>query len=254
MPEAESGNAAPGDPRLLFKRGNESELSYRLKWTAWEWLFKIGGCRSIAFEVRLEGPFGRIADVVGIGPGNRVYLVEVKATRSDKSRDDNSHRDLERLENSEPVVEESISFTAGVLEAAATYARSEAGSGDEWRQNDGYRQALGEHARQVARRGRLRDRIATFSTKFHDPAYLRCAHYHYLMAPAGMIRATEIPPLWGLLDQNLQVRVEAPFKQVPEATRHVLRSIARSNSRDLMNAYGVRREKGGPVFPVWDDA
>jgi hypothetical protein len=205
--------------------------------------------------VRLEGPFGRIADVVGIGPENRVYLIEVKVSRSDKSRDDKTAKDLERLEDSEPIVEESVRLTAGILEAAAVYAKDSSDDSDRenWRQDEGYRQALDDHGKRVKQRSRLRERIATFSTKFHDPAYLRCAHHHYVMAPSGLIRTNEAPPMWGLLDEHLNTRVEAPYKQVRDATKHVLRAIAKANSRDLMRAYGVKREKDGPLFPGWDE-
>jgi hypothetical protein len=250
-----SPQPVPADPnQLAFKRRNETTLTYQLKWAAWEWLFKEVGCRAIAFEVRLEGPFGRIADVVGLGPENRVYLVEVKVSRSDKSRDDKTPKDLERLEDREPMVEESVRLSAGILEAAATYAKDSTDdpSDENWRQDAGYRQALGDHGDRVNQRRRLRERITTFSTKFHDPAYLRCAHHHYVMAPSGLIRTDEVPPMWGLLDENLNTRVEAPYKQVREATKHVLRAIAKANSRDLMHAYGVKREKEGPLFPGWD--
>ncbi len=245
--------------QMLLKRGNETTLTYRLKWSAWEWLHTQARCRSIAFEVRLEGPFGRIADVVGIGPGNRVYLIEVKSSRSDKARDDNTPDDYRRLADREPVVEESVRLTAGILEAAAGYARAPEegnaqarGNTSDWREDAGYRQALKDHAVTVRQKERLRARIATFSTKFHDAAYLRCAHFHYVMAPAGLIHTTEVPPMWGLLDDHLNTRVEAPYKQVPEATRHVLRAISRANSRDLMHAYGVQRSKEGLQFPDWD--
>jgi hypothetical protein len=61
-----------------FKNGNETELTYSLKWAAWKWLWEVAECRVVGFEVRLEEPFGRITDVVGLGPENRVFLIEVK--------------------------------------------------------------------------------------------------------------------------------------------------------------------------------
>ena len=78
-----------------IKRRNESDVTYALKWAAWRWLRDQAGCNAIAFEVRLEGPRGRIADVVGLGPQNRVYVVEVKASRSDAARDDNTKTKLQ---------------------------------------------------------------------------------------------------------------------------------------------------------------
>ena len=41
-----------------FKLGSESELAYRLKWEAWEWLYCEARCRCIGLEVRLQGPWG----------------------------------------------------------------------------------------------------------------------------------------------------------------------------------------------------
>lgn len=234
MPKKPSREAA--GRALIFKRGNESLLTYRLKWAAWEWLHSAERCRAIGFEVKLEGPFGRIADVVGVGPENRVFLVEVKSSRGDLSRDDHTERDRRRLEARVPRVEEAIRLTAGVLEAAAGHAR--VARADDFRTDPGYRQALSEHARVVRRSEALREQIATYSTKFHDASYLRVAHCHYIMAPSGLLAAADLPPMWGLLDETPRVHVEAPVKQVREATAHVLRAIARANTRDMMVARG----------------
>ena len=81
-------------------------------------------------------------------------------------------------------------------------------------------------------------RVSAMSVKFHDEAYLRTAHCHYLMAPPGLIRPSELPPYWGLLDESPAIVVEAPVKQIREATQHVLRAVARANTRDLATACG----------------
>ena len=73
-----------------FKRGNETQLTYDLKMAAWEWLYREAGCRVIGLEVRLEGPFGRIVDIAAVGPSNVFYIVEVKSTRSDFSKDNHT--------------------------------------------------------------------------------------------------------------------------------------------------------------------
>ena len=68
---------APPVPSLdpaRFKLGSESDLAYSLKWEAWEWLYSSARCRCIGFEVRLQGPWGTVVDVVGVGPGNAIYL------------------------------------------------------------------------------------------------------------------------------------------------------------------------------------
>ena len=221
---------APGRV-LLLKRGNETELTYRLKWAAWQWLHESAGCRAIAFEVKLEGPGGRISDVVGLGPENRVYIVEVKASRSDASRDDNTRRDAEKLGKRTPSIDEAVDLTASVLEAAAKLAKER--FGETWRNDPAYAQAEADHHSTLNKRDSHSRRIATFSTKFHDPAYLRAADCHYIMAPAGLVTPSGLPPYWGLLDERPGLIVEAPVKQVRKATAHILRAIARANTRDL---------------------
>ena len=66
----------PSDSRAFgnFRNRNETGLTYALKWAAWKWLWEVAECRVIGFEVRLEGPFGRVADLVGLGPENRAFL------------------------------------------------------------------------------------------------------------------------------------------------------------------------------------
>ena len=85
----------PG-PSPILKSAGETDLTYQLKWAAWHWLYSVAGCRAIGMEVRLEGPFGRVADLVGIGKNNIVYIVEVKSSRGDLKRDDRSETDIKR--------------------------------------------------------------------------------------------------------------------------------------------------------------
>ena len=231
-----------------LRRGNETELTHGLKWAAWRWLYEVAGCRVIGFEVRLEGPFGRIADVVGLGPGNRVFLLEVKSSRSDMQRDDHTPRDADKLAARGGPVAEAADLAAEILESAEMTAKDRLGDG--WRDSPAFQQARADHRRAVNRQRTHRGRLETFSTKFHDPAYLRTADYHYLMAPAGMLRPSEVPDQWGLLDADGNVVVDAPLKQVKRVTAHVLRAIARAGTRDLMTACGVEvdREIGGPVM------
>ncbi len=220
-----------------LRRGNETELTHALKWAAWRWLYEVASCRVIGFEVRLEGPFGRIADVVGLGPENRVFLVEVKSSRSDMQRDDHTPRDADKLAARGRPVAEAADLASEILESAKKIAKGRLG--DSWRDSLAFQQALADHQRAVNRRRTHRGRLETFSTKFHDPAYLRTADYHYLMAPTGMLRPSEVPDQWGLLNMDREVVVDAPLKQVKRVTAHVLRAIARAGTRDLMTACGV---------------
>ena len=59
----------------IFKRRNETRLTYDLKMAAWEWLYREAGCRVIGLEVKLEGPGGRIVDLAAVGPQNTFYIV-----------------------------------------------------------------------------------------------------------------------------------------------------------------------------------
>jgi len=221
-----------------FKNGNETELTYSLKWMAWKWLWDVAGCRLIAFEVRLEGPFGRIADVVGLGPENRVFLIEVKSSRSDLKRDDNNDRTRKKLIEKSKSLDSAVVLTETVLADSQMADRS--GSSTNPRAV-----AMAEaDVQNVAHKSEsTKSRIETLSTKFHDPAYLRCADYHYIMAPHRMIRIIELPDQWGLLNEDTETVVEAPLKQVKRVTQHVLRAIARANTRDLMKACEVKVQR-----------
>ncbi|MDP6667411.1 MAG: hypothetical protein QF357_08445 [Dehalococcoidia bacterium] len=223
-----------------FRNRNETELTYTLKWAAWKWLWEVAGCRAVGFEVRLEGPFGRIADVVGLGPENRVFLVEVKSSRGDLRRDDNNERTRERLAGKAESLDREVELTERVLtEATRSSSADDDGTGGTGENGRALKTAESD-ARTIRQKSEsTRKRIDTLSTKFHDPAYLRCADYHYIMAPHRMIRTTELPDQWGLLNEKSETVVEAPPKQVKRVTQHVLRAIARANTRDLMKACDV---------------
>ena len=112
-----------------FRNRNETELTYSMKWAAWKWLWEVAECRLIGFEVRLEGPFGRIADVVGLGPENRVFLIEVKSSRSDLRRDDNNERTREKLVAKSKSLDAVVELTKSVLSAASRSAQNESAGG-----------------------------------------------------------------------------------------------------------------------------
>jgi hypothetical protein len=218
-----------------FKNGNETALTYSLKWAAWKWLWEVAECRLVGFEVRLEGPFGRIADVVGLGPENRVFLIEVKSSRSDLRRDDNNDVTQKKLRQKAKSLDEAAELTHSIL-AEARAARAGAGTS----QNARAVAMARSDVQTISKKSEsTKKRIETLSTKFHDPAYLRCADYHYIMTPHRLIRTTEIPDQWGLLNERAETVVEAPLKQVKRVTQHVLRAIGRANTRDLMKACAV---------------
>lgn len=234
----------------VFKRGNESKLTYSLKWAAWEWLYTFAGCRSIGFEVRLEGPGGRIVDLAAVGPGNTIYIVEVKASRADFSRDNHTHDDLEALrELNEPLLRRGR-LARRTLTQATRYAQET--RANDWERELSYQLALADYQRLRKEEQTYRDRVATFSVKFHDPRFLAIADYHYIMAPRKLVPARQVPPQWGLLDEIPNVVVPAPRKEVRKNSgilSNILRSISRSNSTSMMRAQGVLFTEDGAVFP-----
>ena len=244
----------PGTYTMLeatrFKLASESELTYRLKWAAWERLFNVAHCRTIGFEVRLHGPRGPIVDLVAVGRNNVVYAVEVKSSRSDFARDNNTDADIERLRQRMGSLTRRIILAEQTLAQAAEFARGHAG--DRWHDVPAYRVAESDRTRLTDELLRLRERLTTVSNKFHDPRFLAAAHYHYIMAPAGVVLAEMMPPQWGLLDPTPQEIVTAPGQTIRQNSgimANVFRAIARSNSQSMMRAYGVRFGKDGAEFP-----
>lgn len=226
--------AVPSLDAKRFRLGSESELAFRLKWEAWEWLYSEARCRSIGLEVRLQGPWGSVVDVVGVGPANTIYAVEVKASRSDFSRDNHDEADIDRLRRRVDALDRRIELA----------------------HSPGYRSANGDLSRLEREAERLRYRLATVSTKFHDPHFLGIADYHYVMAPRGVVLTEMVPPGWGLLEPGPREVVDAPSKAIRKNTSivsNVLRAIARANTTAMMRAYGVRYGAAGAVFPNADN-
>ena len=229
---------APPVPSLgpaRFKLGSESDLAYALKWEAWEWLYSEARCRCIGFEVRLQGPWGKIVDVVGLGPGNAIYVVEVKASRTDFARDNHTEADIDRLRRRQDVLRRRIDL-----------ARS-----------PGYRSSHGDESRLEQEAERLRERLTTVSTKFHDRRFLGIGDYHYIMAPRSVVLTEMVPSSWGLLEPGPIEIVAAPAKAIRKNTgivSNVLRAIARANTAAMMRARGVAFSEAGAVFPRSGDS
>ncbi len=234
----------------VFKLGSESRLTYSLKWAAWEWLYTIAQCRCIGFEVRLEGPAGRIIDVAAVGPGNVIYAVEVKSSRADFARDNHTQADLESLKKlREPLLRRG-QLARRTLTQATKFAQ--ATGEDDWMSDPSYRLALADYERLRREEQAFQDRLSTFSIKFHDPNFLAIADFHYIMAPNGLLPGKQIPPQWGLLDETPEVVVPAPRKDVRKNSgimSNVLRAIARSDSTAMMRAQGVLFTEEGASFP-----
>ena len=231
-----------------FKRGNETGLTYDLKMAAWEWLYSEAGCRVIGLEVKLEGPGGRIVDLAAVGPQNTFYIIEVKSSRSDFSRDDHTGDDLTELQDRERNVMGRTDLAKETLRQALCFAKET--SPDFWRDVPAFKQALSDYQRVSGKEEAYRNRVATFSTKFHDSRFMGIADFHYLIAPKGVVTRSSLPLRWGLIDEASELSLPAPKKDVRKNTGIVsnfLRAIARSNTTSMMRSQGMsftRREIG----------
>jgi hypothetical protein len=232
-----------------FKLSSETNLTYQLKWAAWEWLYNVAGCRCIGFEVRLHGPWGRIVDVVGVGPQNLVYAVEVKSNRADFSRDDHTAADIAKLQPRTQSLHRRITLAEQTLAQASDFARCH---GERWQDVRAYNAAQADKTRLQQELQRLEERIKTASDKFHNQQFLAAAHFHYIMAPPGVVLTEMLPPGWGLLDPVPNQIVAAPRKSVRQNSgimANIFRAISRSNSASMMRAYNVRFGQEGAEFP-----
>jgi len=195
--------ALADDIRLIgkpFKRDNETEETYLLKWAAWEWLYNVASCRNIGVEVRLEGPAGRVVDLAAVGPGNTVYVVEVKASRSDFARDNHTREDLAALMAQERAYTARTGLAKATLIQAATFARREFPKA--WREVPAYRQGLAGYRRMLRKGQTYKDRVEAYSIKFHDDRFMAIADYHYIIAPKEIVNRRSLPARWGLLDDT----------------------------------------------------
>ncbi|PKB70500.1 MAG: hypothetical protein BZY87_10255 [SAR202 cluster bacterium Io17-Chloro-G6] len=228
-----------------FKRGNETALTYDLKMAAWEWLYHEAGCRVIGLEVKLEGPGGRIVDLAAVGPQNTFYIVEVKSSRPDFLRDDHTAGDFSELRGRELAVEGRTDLAKETLRQAVEFAKEK--YPDAWREVPAFKQALADYRRVAGKEEAYRNRVTSFSTKFHDPKFMGIADFHYLIAPKGVVTRSSVPPQWGLLDQTPAVILPAAPKEVRKNTGIVsnfLRAIARSNTTSMMRSQGLGFTRG----------
>ena len=188
------------------------------------------GAAALAWRCGCKGPWGSVVDVVGVGPGNAIYVVEVKASRADFARDNHTEADIDRLRKRQDALDRRIQL-----------ARA-----------PGYLSSNGDASRLEQEAERLRERLATVSTKFHDPRFLAIADYHYLMVPRGVVLTEMIPPGWGLLEPGPTEIVTAPAKAIRKnagIVANALRAIARANTTAMMRAHGVHWGEEGALFP-----
>ena len=214
-----------------FKLGSESDLAYALKWEAWEWLYSEARCRCIGLEVRLQGPWGKVVDLVGVGPGNAIYVVEVKASRADFARDNHTEADIDRLRRRQEALRRRIELA----------------------HSPGYQSSNGDVSRLEQEAERLRERLATVSTKFHNPRFLANRGLPLHHGPKGCGADGNDPARLGLAGTRSRRNLaQAPAKAIRKNTgivSNVLRAIARANTTAMMRARGVAFGADGATFP-----
>mgnify|MGYP003312142224 CR=1 FL=1 len=71
--------------------------------------------------------------------------------------------------------------------------------------------------------------------------------FHYLIAPKGVVDRSNIPPLWGLLNETSGISLPAAEKKIRKNSGIVsnfLRAIARSNTTSMMRSQGIAFTRG----------
>jgi len=214
-----------------------------LKVLAARWAFERG-FRCIGFEVPAPGPKFRI-DVVAYRSYRRsekrestVAVFECKQSRSDLLRDLGQRTAL--LQRLEDLQGRKTALERLLQVHYPTLRRTDALFPD-W---DSYDFSLLEHQgyRQTVRKIELIRRHLCSRTKFDTVSRYKLANLHYVVARSGILRPTELPIGWGLLESaDLQTINETlPAKLFPStnspwwleriarsATSHVMRGLDR---------------------------
>jgi hypothetical protein len=183
----------------------ETDLHKTLKKEACRWMFRMG-YRAVAAEVKLS-PLG-IIDAVGTGvfPAVHNYLCLPRALQQ-------------------------VCF----IECKATrgdFLRDQSEDGQ-------MMLCMMERKRNRKTRGRRRRlRQAVGLGKFKSCLMQPMANIHYILAPSGMIKKTEIPPRWGLLSYGPGgiTIVHKPLWQECADVCHVDSAIARTLTCDIYRA------------------
>jgi hypothetical protein len=188
----------------------ETDLHKTLKKEGCRWLYRMG-YRCIAAEVRLP-PLG-IIDAVGTGifrpyhnylfiPRElpQVCFIECKASRSDFLRDQSNDGQMQLC-----LIERDRNLRSR-SKKKRPYMR-------------GLRQAVG---------------LGKFKSCLMQPM----ANIHYILAPAGIVKKSELPPRWGLLsfgEGGISVVVKAEWQEVSRI-QYVESAIARTLTGDIYRA------------------
>lgn len=186
----------------------ETDLHKTLKKEGCRWLFRMG-YRCIAAEVRLR-PLG-IIDAVGTGlfrayhnylavprEVQQTCFIECKASRADFLRDQSEDGQMQLC-----LLERERNFKVKKRRPQLNQLRQAVGLG-----------------------------------KFKSCLMQPMANLHYVLAPAGMIQKSELPPRWGLLsfgEMGISVVVRSEWQECAR-TEYVESAIARTLTGDIYRA------------------
>ncbi len=223
----------------------ESSRHRWLKRKAALWL-RDSGMQVVGQEVSL--PWGRCrADVAawrGAQCDSCTAIVEVKATRADFIRDALDARDLLERRRSLHAHARALGITPAQLTRPRPLRAHANGDAGLFAHADG---AFDTAPAKVVRRMRLQlaaiNRQLHGRAKFAKLAWWRTADRLWVVTPRGMLRRSEIPTGWGLVEfdaaGDARFRLEAPDLQAADASRdRMLVQVAKAASRDALG-HGV---------------
>lgn len=116
-----------------------------------------------------------------------------------------------------------------------------------------YKKLLTESA-DVKKYKALIEKEQTKSYKMYDPALLKLAVERYIIAPEDLIKKTEVPENWGLLEVNDEGIIikekDCPKSRFePRYKETVIREISRRNTKLFLESLGVEFSEKVIEFP-----
>lgn len=88
------------------------------------------------------------------------------------------------------------------------------------------------------------------STKFYENRIFRLANECYVIIPEDVVKEDEVPEGWGLIDENLNILVEAPRRKVEKKwIGKIMGEIAKKYTKLYLKQIGVEFQGKKVIFP-----
>lgn len=149
-----------------------------------------------------ELKYGRyIFDVVG-SDGKKIYIIEAKQERQDFLRECNSFDEIkENINEYKKLIKETGEI-------------------------DTYKELI--------------EKERNKSWKFYDSALVEYINERYIICPDNMIKEEELPPYWGLLNEEPRMILESQSSRIEQRkTDKIIKEICKKNTKDLLRKHGV---------------